>query len=100
MKPFYLYILKCSDDSYYVGHTDDIEQRIDDHYRGENRCYTSSRRPFELVYVTEFAERAEAIDAERQIKKWTRKKKEALIREDWHDLQRLAKKKFKKGEKV
>ena len=97
MKSFYLYILKCSDDSYYVGHTDDIEQRIDEHYRGENHCYTSSRRPLKLVYVTEFAERDEAFDAERQIKKWTRKKKEALIREDWYELQKLAKKKFKKS---
>lgn len=74
-----------------------LSNALIEHYRGENHCYTSSRRPLKLVYVTEFAERDEAFDAERQIKKWTRKKKEALIREDWYELQKLAKKKFKKS---
>ena len=97
MKPFYVYILKCSDGSYYTGHTDNIEQRIDEHYCGETPCYTQSRRPFEVVYVAEFTERYEAIQAERQIKKWSRKKKEALIRGDWDGLQKLSKKKFEKN---
>jgi len=95
MKPFYVYILKCSDGSYYTGHTDNIDQRIDEHHRGQGCSYTAKRRPFEVVFVGEVSERAEAISAEIQIKKWSRKKKEALINGDWEGLRKLAKKNFK-----
>ena len=96
MREFYTYILKCSDDSYYVGHTDDIEQRLSAHRLNQFDCYTSNRLPVEVVFVQSFATRDEAFIVERQIKKWNRKKKEALIDGDWSKISLLAKKKFNK----
>jgi predicted GIY-YIG superfamily endonuclease len=90
MKPFYLYILKCRDGSYYVGHTDDLEKRMGEHDDGLSDGYTARRRPVELVFVDEFSTREETIERERQLKGWSRAKKEALIRRDWDELQRLA----------
>ena len=87
---FWVYILRCSDDSYYVGHTDDLEQRMVQHQSGELAAYTAKRVPVELVYSSEFATREEAFAAERRIKGWSRKKKEALMRGDWEELRRLA----------
>ena len=79
MQSFYVYILKCADNSYYVGHADDLESRIAQHSSGEYACYTITRLPIEVVYVEDFASRAEAIDAERKIKNWSRAKKEAFV---------------------
>jgi tRNA/rRNA methyltransferase len=87
---FYVYILRCADGSYYVGHTDDLERRLAAHQNGEISGYTSSRRPVELVFAEEFASRDEAFLRERQIKGWSRRKKEALIRRDWNTLGRLS----------
>ena len=77
MKPFWLYNLKCSDGSDYLGHTDDLEKRLDQHYEGVPGCYTFKRRPVELVYQCEFETREEALSRELQLKGWTRAKKEA-----------------------
>ena len=95
MHSFFVYILKCNDNSYYVGHTDNIEARISQHKKGliEN-CYTKIRLPVELVFVQQFSTRDAAFTAERKIKRWSRAKKEALMREDWNALSILAKKKF------
>jgi len=87
---FYVYILQCSDGSYYTGHTDDLEKRLAAHKRGVISGYTSSRRPVQLVFVEDFPSREEAFNLERQIKGWTRQKKEALIQRDWERLRRLA----------
>ena len=87
-----MYILKCSDGSYYVGHSDDVERRVAEHESGAIPGYTKTRRPVKTVYVQEFPSRDEAFDAERQVKGWTRKKKEALIRSDWDAIRELAKK--------
>ena len=87
---FWTYMLKCADDSYYIGHTDNLENRIFRHQIGEPSCYTTSRRPVTLIWSQEFATREEALAAERQIKGWSRKKKEALVRGDWNEIQRLA----------
>jgi predicted GIY-YIG superfamily endonuclease len=87
---FWVYILRCSDGSYYVGHTEDLERRVVQHQSGELAAYTAKRLPVELVYSNEFATRDEAFAAERQIKGWSRKKKEALMRADWKELRRLA----------
>jgi len=95
MLPFYVYILKCRDRSYYTGHTDDLEKRLSEHKSGIIGCYTFKRRSVELVYFQEFVTRDEAFDAERRIKGWSRKKKEALIKQDWNLISRLGKKKFK-----
>lgn len=93
---FYVYILKCADNSYYTGHTDNIEERLASHHKGENKSYTQTRRPIELVYMQEFSTRSEALQAERKIKGWSRAKKEALIKKDWQNVKKLAKKIFKK----
>jgi len=95
MNDFYMYILKCKDNSYYIGHTDNIEQRISEHYKNKFPCYTSKRLPVKLVFLQTFGTRDEAFIAERQIKKWSRQKKEALIGGDWNKISLLAKKKFK-----
>lgn len=84
---FYVYILKCNDGSYYTGHTDDIDKRISEHRFGLiANCYTKNRRPIEVVFIQLFSTRDEAFCAERQIKGWSRKKKEALIRQDWGEI--------------
>ena len=88
--PFFLYILRCADGSYYVGHTDDLEVRIGQHHAGIFGGYTSKRRPLELVFVCEFDTRDEAFERERQLKGWSRAKKEALIRGDWDSVHELA----------
>jgi putative endonuclease len=87
---FRVYMLRCSDGSYYTGHTDDLDKRIAEHLAGEIPGYTSTRRPVELVFEEAFPTREEALGAELQIKGWSRKKKEAMIRGDWKEVQRLA----------
>ncbi|MEQ1658853.1 MAG: GIY-YIG nuclease family protein [Hylemonella sp.] len=92
MRPFYVYLLRCSDGSYYGGQTDNIETRMQQHYSGEIG-YTSKRKPVELVWQGEFETREGAIAFEQQIKGWTRAKKEALIAGDWLRIRELAKSK-------
>lgn len=94
---FYAYILRCSDGSYYVGHTDSLEQRMGQHDRGEVAGYTQNRRPVTLEWSQDFPSRIEALEAERQIKGWTRAKKEALVAEDWDTIRSLARKSFDTG---
>jgi putative endonuclease len=87
----YLYILLCSDGSYYVGKTrgsPEIRARQQD--TGYFGGYTASRRPVKLVFAEEFANITDAIAAERQIEGWSRAKKEALIRGDLDLLRKLA----------
>lgn len=96
MKISYLYILECSDGSYYTGMTANLEKRIEEHESGKNKdSYTYSRRPVKLVFYTDFTDIKLAIEYEKQIKKWSRAKKKALIEERYDDLINLAKKKFK-----
>ena len=88
---FYVYILKCADGSYYTGHTDDLEKRIAEHAGGSiPSCYTYERRPVQLVFNQSFCSRADALAAERQIKGWSRAKKEAMMKGDWGEVSRLA----------
>ena len=80
MLDFYVYILRCIDGTYYTGHTDNIESRISAHKQGLiPTCYTFTRRPVEVAWQETFATRGEAIDAERTIKGWSRRKKEAFM---------------------
>jgi len=90
---FWVYLLRCADGSYYTGHTDDLDKRIGEHVAGACGGYTATRLPVELAYSQECATRIEALSAERQIKGWSRAKKEALIRGDWEEISRLAKSK-------
>ena len=87
---FYAYLLRCSDGSYYAGHTDNLDARIAQHRTGAVAGYTEKRRPVELVWSERFPGRDQAFSAERQIKGWTRAKKEALIRGDWAALRALS----------
>ena len=87
---FYVYILRFADDSYYTGHTDQIEARLSAHQSGNIRGYTYERRPLGLVFAEEMASRDEAFNRERQIKGWSRSKKEALMANDWERLVRLS----------
>ena len=87
---FWIYILRCADNSYYRGQTDNLEKRIAEHQTGELAGYTSTRRPVVLVFSQEFPSREEALAAERQIKGWSRRKKEAFMRGDWAEVSRLS----------
>ncbi len=87
---FWVYILKCSDGSYYTGHTDNLETRLSQHALGLGGVYTSERQPVSLVYHDMFNDRDTAFRAERRIKGWTRAKKEALMAGDWQKIRRLA----------
>ncbi|MCG8697150.1 MAG: GIY-YIG nuclease family protein [Bacteroidales bacterium] len=91
MKIFYVYILKCSDKTYYTGITNNLERRIKEHREGINiTAYTYKRSPIELVYFEIFQFPNEAIAFEKQIKKWSRKKKEALIERNYNKLKEYA----------
>ena len=86
----YLYMLKCADGSYYTGSTTNLEVRIAQHNAAEGGAYTSRRRPFKLVYSCAFPTLHDAFLRERQVKGWSRGKKEALMRGDYDAIQRLA----------
>lgn len=84
MKTYYVYIVRCRDDTYYTGVTNDLNRRIDEHNAGLNpKQYTYKRRPVVLVFHQYFSNPNEAIRAEKQIKGWRRDKKEALISGDY-----------------
>jgi putative endonuclease len=93
---FWVYILSCADGSYYTGHTDNLGQRIGEHQIGSYPGYTSNRLPVKLVWSQECTTREEAMSAEMQIKGWSRKKKEAMMRGNWEDVAFLSKKDFGK----
>jgi tRNA/rRNA methyltransferase len=88
--PFFTYMLRCSDGTYYVGHTDDLENRISQHQSGSIPGYTATRLPVELMWSDTFPSRHEALSAELQLKGWSRKKKEALIAGNWDLISALA----------
>ena len=91
MKRYYVYILKCSDNSYYTGITNNIDRRLNEHNFGLNKdCYTFNKRPLDLVFWTEFNDVNQAIAFEKQVKGWSRKKKEAIINDKWEDLKKLS----------
>ena len=94
--PFWTYMLHCADRSFYVGHTDNLETRIGQHEAGTITGYTQTRLPVKLVWSQSFGTRIEAMEAERQIKGWSRAKKLALIREDWSLISELARSKTDK----
>jgi tRNA/rRNA methyltransferase len=83
-------MLRCGDGSYYVGHTDDLESRVAAHSLGEIPGYTLRRLPVTLVWSQELPSRYEALAAERQLKGWSRAKKEALIAGDWGRISELS----------
>lgn len=96
MKIYYVYIVKCSDNSYYTGFTNDLERRINEHNDGLNpESYAYTKKPVELVFYHEFNDATQAISFEKQIKGWSRKKKEAIINDNWDLLPMLSKNRMK-----
>jgi putative endonuclease len=85
-----VYMLRCRDGSFYVGSANHLERRISEHQIGAYGGYTSMRRPVELVWSETFEHAADAVAVERQLKGWSRAKKEALIRGDWTLVQTLS----------
>jgi putative endonuclease len=88
----FVYMLRCADGSYYVGSAtgDELQPRIDQHNAGTFKGYTFSRRPVVVVWCDYFDRITDGIAAERQLKGWSRAKKEALIRSDWAAVQAAA----------
>ncbi len=85
----FVYILRCADGALYVGETDDVALRVAKHMEGSASVLTAKRRPVTLSYVESHATRMQCLARERQIKRWTRAKKEALIAGDLRLLKRL-----------
>lgn len=79
---WFVYVLRCADDSFYIGETNDVARRVARHNDGTGAVHTAKRRPGRLVYAEEHPSRADCLKRERQLKRWTRAKKEALIAGD------------------
>ncbi|OEY72637.1 GIY-YIG nuclease family protein [Salegentibacter salarius] len=95
MKISFVYILECADNTYYTGVTSNLEKRMIEHNTGAHSAsYTAKRRPLKLVFFAEFSDINFAIMREKQIKKWSRAKKKALINGRFENLPNLAKKYF------
>ena len=95
---YYVYIVECHDGSYYTGITNNLERRLWEHNTGYNKtCYTYERRPVELKYYEHFNNVKSAIAWEKQIKGWSRKKKQALFEENLDKIKELAKSKTNKS---
>jgi putative endonuclease len=87
LKYLYVYILECSDKSFYTGLTNNPEKRLEQHNLAINRrSYTASRLPVRMIYCERFADFELAIKWEKRIKDWNRRKKIALINENWGQL--------------
>lgn len=96
MKTMYVYILECSDNSYYIGVSNDAERRFEEHSSGISRTgYTYTRRPLKLVFSQIFSDPNSAIAFEKKIKGWSRAKKKALIEGKWEQLPELSKSRLK-----
>ena len=87
---FYAYMLRCSDESIYVGQTDNVELRLAAHRNRAYSGYTAKRLPVTLIFSEQFRSRDEAFTAERQVKGWAKAKKLALARGDYDLVVRLA----------
>jgi len=94
MHLYYVYILLCSDGKYYVGVTNNIENRLLEHQKGTDiRAFTYRRRPVKLLFHHVFNDINQAIDFEKQVKGWRREKKEAIINGNWDQLPELSRSK-------
>lgn len=92
MNRYVVYILRCADNSYYIGITNDVERRLAEHQEGKHEnSYTFARRPVKLLYFEYYTNKLQASLREKQLKGWSRAKKEALIAENYERLKRLSK---------
>lgn len=80
---YYVYIILCSNGKYYVGHSHNIEKRFDRHLDKSGAKFTAQNKPIRILWKQEFATEIESIKREKQIKGWTRQKKEKLIQGIW-----------------
>lgn len=81
IKVYYIYILRCSDDTLYTGYTTCLQKRLETHNSGKGAKYTRARLPVELVYSEEFEDKVNALKREYEIKKMTRNEKIRLLKE-------------------
>jgi len=86
----WMYILECSDESYYTGSTNNLEKRIEEHQNGDGSNHTKMRLPIRLVYFEKFSRIDEAFIREKQVQGWSRNKKEALIYNQKNKLPELS----------
>ncbi len=94
-REYFVYILRCADGSLYIGVTNNLRRRLQEHTDGINEdSYTHGRRPVEIVYSMIFSDIRDAIGCEKILKNWSKNKKEALIRGDRSALKLLSRKKF------
>ncbi|PIE47086.1 MAG: hypothetical protein CSA42_05215 [Gammaproteobacteria bacterium] len=89
----YMYILQCNDNSYYTGSTYNLEKRLYEHQTGQGANYTAKRLPIKLIYSEQTDKIEDAYAREQQIKGWSRKKKEALMKNHYNELKILSKSK-------
>jgi putative endonuclease len=87
MSEWFIYIVRCVDDSYYTGISNNVEQRIKKHNAGIGAAYTRSHRPVVLIWQESAESESAAKRREAQIKKWTRSKKENLVNGVWGKLE-------------
>ncbi len=92
---FIVYIVRCSDGSFYVGHTHDVDERVQAHNDGLGAAWTAARRPVVLLYQEHYPTKAEAVARERQLKGWSSRKKLALIENDTRTLKALARRRVR-----
>jgi putative endonuclease len=93
---YFVYIIECKGSFYYVGITNNLEERLWQHNEGINKnCFTYKRRPVVLKYFEQFSDVTQAIAREKQLKGWGRKKKEALFNENYDLLKELSQRKIK-----
>ena len=98
MKRYFVYMLVCSDGSFYVGITNNLERRVGEHNFGwDPESYTHERRPVRLVHSSEFQDVQQAISWEKQLKGWSRAKKRALVANTWNRVELLASRQSGKG---
>ena len=95
--PFFVYILQCSDSSYYVGRTYNLDARVALHNAGKAARWTSCRRPVLLVYSEPAVEEGSAMAREAQLKRWSASKKRALISGNLQNLKHLSRCRTQRG---
>ena len=87
---WHIYILECEHKALYVGLTNNIKRRFKEHLVGEGGHYTSYSKPTKTLYHEKFESRSQAECREKQLKRWTKEKKLALIRGDFERLKSLS----------
>jgi len=78
--PHFVYFVKCRDQSFYCGYTNDLMKRVETHNKGKGAKYTQKRRPVVLVYFEEFEDKSSAMKREYALKQLSRKEKEEIIK--------------------